>query len=162
MIALVIRAAIGVMVCAVLGLVGLAIALGGMGLLGWALFMALAQATSPVVAAVLTAIAAFVVALIFVLFGLVALRIATRPRPLAAAPVAGAPAATTATGYAAAPGYTPAADLAAASNLGSFVGSQVSLLFRSRPLVAAAAALSAGLAVGLMPGLRRRMLGMWR
>lgn len=162
MIALLIRAMIGVVVCLLFGMLALVISLGGTALLGWAMYMALAEAMDPAVAAVLTALAAFAVALVFALFALVALRLGTRPRTVAApAPVGASPVA----GYSPMAGYGyggPAADIATASRIGSFVGSQVSMLFRSRPLVAAAAALAAGLAVGLMPSLRRTLLGLWR
>lgn len=169
MIALAIRAAIALVVCSIFGILALIIALGGTGLLGWAMFMALAETMDPPVAAVLTALAAFAVALVFALFALVALRLGTRPRPVTAAaalgpaaPVTGAYPGGYAGGVAPAAGAAPALDLATASQLGSFVGSQVSMLFRSRPIVAGAAALAAGLAVGLLPGLRRTLLGLWR
>jgi hypothetical protein len=150
MIAFFIRALITLIICLLLGMIALAAVLGGVGLLGWALYMALNQVVSPQVAALLTGFAAFAMAVLFALLALLVLRLGARPpRRVTAAPAAGVP-------------VTPGAEYDAAAQLGGFIGSQAASMFRSRPLVAPITAMAVGLAVGLSPRLRRATFRFWR
>lgn len=155
MIAFLIRALITLIICSILGMIALAAMLGGVGLFGWALYMALGQVVSPQLAALLTGFAAFGMAVLFALLGLFVLRIGARPpRSMAAPP----PPATGTVPNAA----TPGASYDAAAQLGGFIGSQAAMMFRSRPLVAPITAMAVGLAVGLSPRLRRATFRFWR
>jgi hypothetical protein len=141
MIAFLIRALLALMICFIIGMIALAVMLGSVGLFGWAFYMALAEVVSPPLAALFTGLAAFAVALLFVLLALFVLRLGTRPPSVLVGP---APAA-----------EAPGAGYDAVAHLGQFVGSQAALMFRSRPLVPPLAALAAGVAVGLSPRLRK-------
>lgn len=153
MIGFLIRAVITLIICSILGMMALAAVLGGIGLFGWALYMALGEAVSPALAALLTGLAAFGIAVLFALLALFVLRIGARPRAVAApaAPVAATP-------YPA----TPGAGYDAAAQLGGFIGSQAAMMFRSRPLVAPLSAMAIGLVIGLSPRLRQATLRFWR
>ncbi len=153
MIGFLIKGVIILMICSILGLMALAAILGGIGLFGWALYMALAQVVSAPLAALFTGFAALGVAVLFALLALFVLRIGTRSRPIAAstAPPGAAP-------YPAVPG----AGYDAAAHFGGFVGSQAAMMFRSHPLVAPLTAMGIGLVIGLSPRLRQATLRFWR
>jgi hypothetical protein len=148
-----IRAVITLIICSILGMMALAAVLGGIGLFGWALYMALGEVVSPALAALLTGLAAFGIAVLFALLALFVLRIGGRP-PAVAAPAT--PVAATPYPAAAGAGYD------AAAQLGGFIGSQAAMMFRSRPLVAPLSAMAIGLAIGLSPRLRQATLRFWR
>jgi hypothetical protein len=154
MIAFLIRALVTLIICSILGMIALAAMLGGVGLFGWALYMALGEVVSPQLAALLTGFAAFGMAVLFALLALYVLRLGARPpRSMAAPP----PVAGTVPDAA-----VPGAGYDAAAQLGGFIGSQAAMLFRSRPLAAPLIAMAVGLAVGLSPRLRQMTFRFWR
>lgn len=152
MIAFIVRALVALIICSILAMIALAAMLGGVGLFGWALYMALGQVVSPQIAALLTGFAAFGMAVLFALLALYVLRIGARPPRSMAPPAAGT----------ALDAATPGAGYDAAAQLGGLIGSQAAMMFRSRPLVAPLIAMSVGLAVGLSPRLRRATFRFWR
>lgn len=153
MIAFIIKALVALIICSILGMIALAAMLGGVGLFGWALFMALEEVVSPQLAALLTGFAAFGMAVLFALLALYVLRIGARPpRPVTTPPAVGP-----------VPGVVPpGAGYDAAAQIGGLIGSQAAMMFRSRPLVAPLTAMAVGMAVGLSPRLRRAAFKFWR
>lgn len=153
MMGVLIRGVVTLMICSILGLMALAAILGGIGLFGWALYMALAQVVSAPLAALLTGVAALGVSVLLALLALFVLRIGARPRPVVTptAPPGAAP-------YPAVGG----ASYDAAAHLGGFIGSQAAMMFRSHPLVAPLTAMGVGLVIGLSPRLRQATFRFWR